>query len=644
MKPFLSRFHLACALALAALAVNAAPLGTAFTYQGRLQITNTPANGDYNLQFSLWDGPGGNALQVCGTQYVTAGVTNGLFTVLLDFCPAAFNGEARWLQIGVQAGNDVLTLNPRQPVTPAPYALYASTAATAAAAGSVSASNLVGVLALPQLPASLVTNGASALTLSGAFSGNGAGLTNVWHRGGDTVRPEGELLGTLNDAPLILYAGYGQVMRLKNQMVSDFWSGSILNGPNVIGGYRDNMAANPDLIFGGPVVGATIAGGGGTIMSGLSTTVYSNTVTSHFGSIGGGRDNVAGWCAAVAGGDANQATGPYAFAAGQSNAASGECSVALGANNRASGRYATALGHETHASGASSTALGRRAAASGVSSLAVGEGSEASGTFSLAIGEAAHASGYGSFAFGVSTRATNFNSIAMGEGVEAYGSHSVALGSAATASGDYSMSLGRLTTASGSYSTALGHWAKATQTGAFVWADASSAEFDPYAGPGPQGIPNSFNVRSTGGFYVVTGVDGGGVPTAGVYVSCGGSGWNAYSDRNAKTNIETVNGCAILDQLVSIPIQAWNYKTQDPSVRHIGPMAQDFNAAFAVGEADKAGEKRYINTVDADGVALAAIQGLNHKLEAKNAALEQEMAELKSQMKALAEKVNGGGK
>ncbi|MCX6924920.1 MAG: hypothetical protein NT154_17160, partial [Verrucomicrobia bacterium] len=109
---------------------GASPLGTAFTYQGQLQATNGPLNGDYNLQFSLWDGPGSSALQVCGTQYVTAGVTNGLFTVLLDFGADghAFEGAARWLQIAVQAGTNVATLSPRQPLTPTPYALFAPSA------------------------------------------------------------------------------------------------------------------------------------------------------------------------------------------------------------------------------------------------------------------------------------------------------------------------------------------------------------------------------------------------------------------------------------------------------------------------------------------------------------------------------------
>ena len=84
---------------------------------------------------------------------------------------------------------------------------------------------------------------------------------------------------------------------------------------------------------------------------------------------------------------------------------------------------------------------------------------------------------------------------------------------------------------------------------------------------------------------------------------------NITSDRNAKEQFKPVNSRAVLDKVARLPISEWQYKQQGDA-RHIGPMAQDFHAAFAVGRDDK-----HITTVDADGVALAAIQGLNEKLE-----------------------------
>ncbi len=105
------------------------------------------------------------------------------------------------------------------------------------------------------------------------------------------------------------------------------------------------------------------------------------------------------------------------------------------------------------------------------------------------------------------------------------------------------------------------------------------------------------------------------------------------SDRNVKENFQTIDAQAVLEKVVALPLSEWNYKA-DTSSRHIGPMAQDFHAAFGVGPDDK-----HIATVDADGVALAAIQGLNQKVEEKEAriqSLEKELAALKDLVTHLA--------
>ncbi len=102
------------------------------------------------------------------------------------------------------------------------------------------------------------------------------------------------------------------------------------------------------------------------------------------------------------------------------------------------------------------------------------------------------------------------------------------------------------------------------------------------------------------------------------------------SDRNLKENFSTIDGRDILERVVSLPISNWNFK-QDKQTRHIGPMAQDFYAAFNVGSDDK-----HIATVDEGGVALAAIQGLNEKLKEKDArieSLEKRLADLEKLVK-----------
>ena len=111
--------------------------------------------------------------------------------------------------------------------------------------------------------------------------------------------------------------------------------------------------------------------------------------------------------------------------------------------------------------------------------------------------------------------------------------------------------------------------------------------------------------------------------TTGVLLAPGGGSWSAVSDRDSKENIESVDGRAILAQVVAMPIASWNYKAQDDSIRHMGPMAQDFHAAFGLGVSDK-----LIDTIDPDGVALAAIQGLNAIVKENEMRLAEKEAEI----------------
>ena len=109
------------------------------------------------------------------------------------------------------------------------------------------------------------------------------------------------------------------------------------------------------------------------------------------------------------------------------------------------------------------------------------------------------------------------------------------------------------------------------------------------------------------------------------------------SDRNAKKNFQSVDTVAVLETLAAIPIERWNYQWEkDSDVPHLGPMAQDFKGAFYPGRDDKT-----ISMLEFDGVALAAIQGLNQKLDEKDAEiqeLKQSVAELKQLVQTLVEK------
>lgn len=128
--------------------------GTAFTYQGQLNDGGAPANGSYDLTFALFNtNVTGTALAGTLTNSATA-VSNGLFTVTLDFSNQ-FNGASRWLQIGVRTNgaSGFTALSPRQQLTPTPYAIFAN-----------SASNLSGTLPASQLGGTLPASALSRVT------------------------------------------------------------------------------------------------------------------------------------------------------------------------------------------------------------------------------------------------------------------------------------------------------------------------------------------------------------------------------------------------------------------------------------------------------------------------------------------------
>jgi Chaperone of endosialidase/Stigma-specific protein, Stig1 len=89
------------------------------------------------------------------------------------------------------------------------------------------------------------------------------------------------------------------------------------------------------------------------------------------------------------------------------------------------------------------------------------------------------------------------------------------------------------------------------------------------------------------------------------------------SDRSLKRGVAPVDARAVLEGVVSMPVATWSYKTDDPQVRHLGPMAQDFRATFGLGDTDRA-----YDPIDAHGVAFAAIQALYEQMRAQSARIE----------------------
>ncbi len=183
----------------------------------------------------------------------------------------------------------------------------------------------------------------------------------------------------------------------------------------------------------------------------------------------------------------------------------------------------------------------------------------------------------------------------------------------ATTSGSYNTANGYRAlefNTSGSYNIALGY-----QAGDSIITGSSNIDIGNY------GLYTDSNIIRIGTLQTATYLAGT------VYAN----GVALTSDRNAKENFTAVNAREVLAKVASLPVTEWNYKTDSKDMQHIGPMAQDFHAAFQLGTDDK-----HISVVDEGGVALAAIQGLNQKLKEKDA----EIQTLKLQNDSLAERLN----
>jgi hypothetical protein len=566
-------------------------LGTGFTYQGRLIDNGAPVDGvTCTFTFELYESASGGG--TLDTYSDTAEVSDGYFSVLLDFGSDTFEGEARWLEVSVQCPGDSAPVpldDQRVALSAAPYALYALGApwsgltgipgdlndgdddtTYAAGTGLELASGAFSITPTYRLPQACANgqiaewNDTTSLWECGDDD-SGAGGSYWSLIGNSGTNPGTHFLGTTDNVSLTLAVSGTAALRIEPNADS----------PNLIAGHSSNSVT-------GGAYGATIGGGG------------RNGVANHAGSnatVGGGYGNTAsGFGATIGGGYGNTASGQSATVSG-------------GTENTASGNNGTVGG------GWSNTASDT------VDTVGGGWSNTASGGWSTVGG--------GESNLVTATHAT----IAGGYNITVTGDYAAVPGGANNA-------------APGDYSFAVGRGGNANHNGAFVWGDSTDADINSPAA-------DTFIVRANGGIWFgATTVDF--TPSisstafistsTGAYLSTGGE-WKNSSDRNKKENFEPVDGQDVLARLAEIPITTWNFKAEDPSVRHLGPMAQDFYAAFGLGDSDTS-----IGTLDADGVALAAIQALheqNQDLQAENAELRGRVDDLEARLSALEEQVNG---
>lgn len=664
--------------------------GNGFTYQGWLTDSGSPFTGNAEFHPTLWNAAtGGTQIAANAPATVIVPVTNGLFVLPLDF-GANFPGESRWLQVEVRTAiGPFTTLSPRQQIAATPYAMTASNLT-----GTLAASQLSGALPAANLSGTY-TGAVTFNNTANTFSGNGAGLTTlnasrlttgtvpdarlaaniprtdeVWLLGGNAgTTPGRHFLGTTDNEPLELRVNGLRALRLEATDSNDT--------VNVVGGSARNFV-EPG------VVGATIGGGGSGNFAGFPAT---NSVRGHFGTISGGIYNEIGsnsFYNSVGGGNRNRIS-PHtssATIAGGSNNRVGASSIygAIGggfANDIGTNSAQSAIGggggnnisdnsrNATIAGGLindigtncyysfigggisnSIAANSESATIAGGLLNDIGTNSDSSAIGGGNANDIAANSAYATIAGGFGNQlGTNSNGSVMGGGfdnsIEADTPYATIAGgfrnnigtnsSRSTIGGgdlntiagnaQYATIPGGRGNAAASYGFAAGRNAKATNEGAFVWSDATAT-----VGLGSTNN-NSVTFRASGGYRFLTGASGG------AQLPAGGTSWSVLSDRDAKKNIQAVDYESILEKLARVPVQRWHYQWEtETEPPHLGPMAQDFKAAFYPGRDDKS-----ISTLEFDGVALAAIQGLNQKLEEQRAQLKVKEAEIQQLKEAFAE-------
>lgn len=674
--------------------------GTAFTYQGQLTDNGTPANGSYDLRFTIYDGlSGGNQV---GNRITNAAVpvAEGTFTVILDFGAGIFTGANRWLEIGVRTNGPAgafTTLSPLQAFTAAPYAITAgavtdanvsrldvpNTSSTATGVPTVTSGFITAATVLQsglgyQSPPTVTvtdTNGSGAVivatvlagkvvaltvqnsgtgyssgatltissppsnafqtfitpnfftgintmtnpgnTFAGSFTGDGTRLTNVdaatleglttasfWQLGGNGGSAAGlNFLGTTDNQALELKVNSTRALRLEPNT----------NGaPNVIAGSPVNTVAPG-------VVGATISGG------------HSNTIAGFYATIPGGYLNTAAGNYSFAAGNLANANHAGAFVWADHSLNTGFTSTAT---NQFLVRAAGGVGIGTNAPQAPFHVVGPGQVVALVDSanptgtwLSIANRSTGGGSWSLI--STGNGNGEGADKLVFFTSAASFGRMNLDA------SGNLALVGTLSAGGAVVGTLTATTLSATTLSAATvgiglsnpaGALGVAVGTGAVTVRNDGNVPGLVLTGgiaPGTLRLRNALEIwpndaANAGGRLDVRGLNGS--PTITLTGTNGTVSAVTYvqtSDRNAKENFTSVDRRQMLEKVVALPITRWTFK-DDTGTAHVGPMAQDFYSAFSLGT-----DEKHIATVDEEGVALAALQGLNQKVEERSARIKE---------------------
>ncbi len=705
--------------------VGATPMTSVFTYQGQLQQSGSPAQGLFDFKFTLYDVMAGGLSPAAPLTNGAIMVSNGVFSTTLDFGVNAFNGEARWLEVGVRtngSGTAFDLLTPRQPVTPAPYALRSLSVS------QVDATNVTGTI-----PDNRLSTNVALLATSPRFSGSvtadrfwgdGVGLTNLnplamgpagtffyasagfslASNPGIGANPQDVLVMDINDSgrPALVSVNYdaGTLSVMTNNGHGQFvlaaspaagsapisltdwrpyaaglpwvvcanYTGNMLsvlanngansfipaftlpvgshpvsvistdvNGDQLLDLVCANYSDNNLMVFtndgrGGLALAATLSTGTGpqdviaADVNGdgwedlISANYDVNTLTIYTNNHHGGFALASSPTVGV---------GPVALAAALLNddAALDLVCANSGANTLT---VLTNDGHGGFAVAASPT-VGNSpfsvVASHYLSGMTLDLVSANNGDNTLTILKNDGQGGFSTFA----TLPTGASPYAVAaEDLNNDGWQDLV----SVNSGDNTLSVFTNSVAV-SAAQLTGTVADARLSGNIARLNASQTFH------GTQSIMGDVGIGTNAPSYPLHLASGAYCSPAGVFTS--------VSDRNLKENFAPIEPRDVLARVAALPITQWNYKSERDGVKHLGPMAQDFRAAFGLGDNERA-----IGAVDESGVALAAIQGLNLLLKEKDAqiraltekaarveALEKDFAELKTLTERLLRQQHG---
>jgi len=437
-----------------------------------------------------------------------------------------------------------------------------------------------------------LTNSETGVTLGGTFSGNGTGLTGL--------NASSLSSGTVPNSVLSGFQGSDNAI--------GGGVGNTINGSQsaILGGQDNTVNASQSSIGGGSgnniqtgAYYALIGSGGGDV---IQASAYDSV-------IGGGYHNLIGTNAIVS-----------FIGSGQFNTISNNATFAVlggGLGNTNTGPYSVIPGGEYNVAASNSFAAGDQAQATNNNTFVWNDGFTGAFSSTAANQFLIHATG----GVGVNT-AHPFKDLSVNGGMNV---------------DEAGLNSGGVTT----NALTFGNGNSGEGIGSMRTAGASQNDLEFYTDFLPRIVilnDGNVGIGTSSPAYPLQ-------MASGAYCSVAGA-WTSVSDRNVKEDFTPIAPAEVLARVAALPITQWKYKVEPAGTKHLGPMAQDFHAAFGLNGADD----KHIATVDEDGVALAAIQGLNEKvetssqnaevsirkLEAENAELKQSVDELRAMVKQLA--------